>query len=1060
MVSQTNEQALEACIEKALTGSSRELRTDDIAEPVVTPIYGPHAGYEAGLSADFDREFAIDRAKFWRFLKETQPNELAKLSDRPNWQRLVLERLNRKIQKDGILSVLKRGLAIDDAHLTLLYSLPYNDTNPDVRANFYKNIFSVTRQVHYSDSQPHLSIDMVVFINGLAIATFELKNAWSGQTVYHAQKQYREDRDPKEPLLQFARCLVHFAVDTDEVYMTTRLAEDKTYFLPFNKGYNFGKGNPPNPNGHKSAYLWEEVLTRESLANIIEHFAKMAEAKDKKTKTLFFPRYHQLDVVRKILDHAGEHGVGQTYLIQHSAGSGKSHSITWTAYQLIELYEPRQKGPSPQPSPRGRGSRKEDAEGRGSDRPVFDSVIVVTDRQVLDRQLRNNIKDFSEVKNIIAPAYNSQDLKESLENGKKIIITTIQKFPFIVDGIEDLSDRNFAVIIDEAHSSQSGKAADTLNMSLGMEDDEGEHEEPDDVQDTILKAMEGRKLGQNASYFAFTATPKNTTLEKFGQHTSDGVFVPFHLYSMKQAIEEGFILDVLANYTTYKSYYEIQKSIQDNPLFDTTKAQKKLRAFVEGHQETIAIKADIMLSHFLAQIWGQKKLKGKAKALVVTRNIETAIRYFFAIRNGLKTANVPFQALVAFSGKKIVDGIEYTEGSLNGFPGKDTPEEFEKDNYKILVVANKFLTGFDAPLLHTMYVDKKLQSVLAVQTLSRLNRSNQKVGKNDTFVLDFFNSVDDIKTAFDPFYTATSLSQATDVNVLHDIKDTLDDVGVYDWHEVEQFNELFFGQAEAERLSPLIDVAAARFDQDLALEDEAKIDFKIKAKQFVKIYGQVACIIPYNNIQWEMLYWFLKFLIPKLRVTDPDQEQLDALLESIDLSTYGLERVRINQKIDLDADESALDPQNPNPRGHHSEVEKDPLDEIIRAFNDRFFSGWDATPEEQRVKFINIARHVMNNPDYQTHVVNNQDEQNSRIALEQMIKHAVNQERKRELDLYKRYASDPEFKRTFDASIARLLQGALSSELLASVLGTRGDEVADAGMQRGYTDIPLSHAEK
>ena len=388
-----------------------------------------------------------------------------------------------------------------------------------------------------------------------------------------------------------------------------------------------------------------------------------------------------------------------------------------------------------------------------------------------------------------------------------------------------------------------------------------------------------------------------------------------------------------------------------------------------------------MLSHFLAQVWGQKKLKGKAKALVVTRNIETAIRYFFAIRDGLKTANVPFQALVAFSGKKIVHGIEYTEDSLNGFPSKNIPEEFEKDDYKILVVANKFLTGFDAPLLHTMYVDKKLQSVLAVQTLSRLNRSNQKVGKNDTFVLDFFNSVDDIKAAFDPFYTATSLSQATDVNVLHDIKDTLDDVGLYDWHEVEQFNELFFRKAEAERLSPLIDMAAARFDQDLELEDEARIDFKIKAKQFVKIYGQVACIIPYNNVQWEMLYWFLKFLIPKLRVKDPDQEQLDALLESIDLSTYGLERVRINQKIDLDAAESALDPQNPNPRGHHGEVGKDPLDEIIRTFNDRFFSGWDATPEEQRVKFINIARHVMNNPDYQTHVVNNQDEQNSRIAL-------------------------------------------------------------------------------
>lgn len=1038
MTSDTSEQALEACIEKALTGSCRELHKEDVAE-ATPPIYGPHAGYEAGLSADFDREFAIDRAKFWRFLEETQPTELAKLSDRPNWQRLVLERLNRKIPKDGILSVLKRGLAIDDAHLTLLYSLPYNDTNPDVRANFYKNIFSVTRQVHYSDTQPHLSVDMVVFINGLAIATFELKNAWSGQTVYHAQKQYREDRDPKEPLFQFARCLVHFAVDTDEVYMTTRLVEDKTYFLPFNKGHNFGKGNPPNPNGHKSAYLWEEVLTRESLANIIQHFAKIVEDKDKKTgkvtKTLIFPRYHQLDVVRKLLDHVGEHGVGQTYLIQHSAGSGKSHSITWTAYQLIELYERSRLGPSPQPSPSGRRSE-------GSDRPVFDSVVVVTDRQVLDRQLRSNIRQFSEVKNIIAPAYNSQDLKQALENGKKIIITTVQKFPFIVDGIEDLSDRNFAVIIDEAHSSQSGKAADTLNMSLGMEE-----EEPEDVQDTILKAMEGRKLSPNASYFAFTATPKNTTLEKFGRKISDGSFVPFHLYSMKQAIEEGFILDVLANYTTYKSYYEIQKSIQDNPLFDTTKAQKKLRAFVEGHKETIATKADIMLSHFLEQVWGQKKLKGKAKAMVVTRNIETAIRYFFAIRDGLKAANAPFQALVAFSGKKKVDGIEYTEDDLNGFPGKDIPDEFEKDDYKILVVANKFLTGFDAPLLHTMYVDKKLQSVVAVQTLSRLNRGNEKMGKNDTFVLDFFNSADDIKTAFDPFYTATSLSQATDVNVLHDIKDTLDEVGVYDWHEVEQFNELFFRKAEADQLSPLIDIATARFDQDLELIDEAKIDFKVKAKQFVKIYGQVACIIPYNNVQWEMLYWFLKFLIPKLRVQDPDQEQLDALLESVDLSTYGLERVRINQKIDLDAAESALDPQNPNPRGYHGEAEKDPLDEIIRAFNDRFFSGWDATPEEQRVKFINIARHVINNPNYQTQVVDNQDKQNSRIALEQMIKQAVNQERKRELDLYKRYASDPEFKRAFDASIARLLQGALSSQLLADVLGSQEDDVAESGMQ-------------
>ncbi|BAZ53911.1 hypothetical protein NIES4103_65950 [Nostoc sp. NIES-4103] len=977
MVSKTNEQALENCIETALV---------------------KRAGYQQGNPADFDREFAIDREKFWQFLETTQPEELAKLKDRPNWQRLILERCDRKIKKDGILSVLKKGLSIDDAHLTLLYSLPYNDVNPAVFKNFEKNIFSITRQVHYSQSDAGLSIDIVLFVNGLAIATMELKNPWTGQTVYHAKKQYREDRNPQEPLLQFARCLVHFAVDTDEVWMTTNLDRANTYFLPFNKGFNFGKGNPPNPTGHKSAYLWESILTRQSFTNIIEHFAILSPG-DTNTpltqKNLYFPRYHQLDVVRQLLTHARTHGTGQTYLIQHSAGSGKSNSITWTAYQLIELY------------------------AKGADSPLFDSVVVVTDRRILDKQLKDNIKDFSQVKNIVAHATSAQELKTALENGKKIIITTIQKFPFIVDGIEDLSKNTFAVIIDEAHSSQSGKAADNLNMTLNKEEDE---EEPEDLQEKILKAMAGRKLGKNASYFAFTATPKNATLEKFGQPTAEGKFVPFHLYSMKQAIEEGFILDVLANYTTYKSYYQIQKSIQDNPIFDTAKAQKKLRVYVEGHKQTIATKADIMVNHFIEQVWQPKKLKGKAKAMVVTRNIEAAIRYFFAIRDTLKQAKAPFKVIIAFSGKKIVDGIEYTEDIINGFPGKDIADEFKKDDYKILVVANKFLTGFDEPLLHTMYVDKKLQSVLAVQTLSRLNRCNQKMGKQDTFILDFYNSVSDIKAAFDPFYTATSLSEPTDVNVLHDLKEALDNVGVYEWYEVEQFNKLFFNQAEAEQLSPFIDIAATRFNSELELEEATKIDFKIKAKQFVKIYGQVACIIPYNNIQWEMLHWFIKFLIPKLAVKNPDQEQLDELLESVDLSTYGIERVKLNHSIELDAFESEIDPQNSNLRGYHNDApQKDLLDEIISAFNNRFFTGWDTTSQEQRVKFINIAKHIIDNPNYQNQVVNNQDEQNRRLAFEELIKQAISKERKRELDFYKRYASDPEFQRAFDASIMQLL---------------------------------------
>lgn len=975
MVSQTNEQALENCIETSLIDRSR---------------------YEKGNPADFEREFAIDSAKFWRFLETTQPEELKKLKDRPNWQRLILERLDRKIKTGGILSVLKNGLAIDDAHLTLLYSLPYNDANPKVLENFDRNIFSVTRQVHYSKSDPLLSIDLVLFINGIAIATIEVKNPWSGQTVYHAKEQYKTSRDPAETLLQFARCVVHFAVDTDEVWMTTKLDKNNTYFLPFNKGFNFGKGNPPNPNGHKTAYFWEDTLNRRSFTNIIEQFAILAP-QDNKTplqqKSLYFPRYHQLDIVRQLLNHAQKNGVGHTYLIQHSAGSGKSNSITWTAYQLIELYAP------------------------GCDYPLFDSVVVVTDRTNLDKQIRDNIKGFSEIKNIITHANNAQELKTALETGKRIIITTIQKFPFIVNGVEDLRNSNFAIIIDEAHSSQSGQAADKMNAALGSDE-----EEPEDIQDKILQAMEGRKLGKNASYFAFTATPKNTTLEKFGQQNADGKFVPFHLYSMKQAIEEGFILDVLANYTTYRSYYEIQKSVQNNPLFDTTKAQKKLRAYVEGHKETIAAKADIMVNHFLEQVWKPKKLKGQAKVMVVTRNIEAAIGYYFAICKTLKRENSPFKAIVAFSGKKTLAGIEYTEDTLNGFPSKDIPEKLREDDYKILIVANKFLTGFDEPLLHTMYVDKKLQSVVAVQCLSRLNRCNNKMGKVDTFVLDFFNTVDDIKRAFDDFYTSTSLSEPTDVNVLHDLQEALANVGVYEWQEIEQFNELFFNKVPADQLSPLIDVAAARFNQELELENEDKIDFKIKAKQFVKIYGQVACIISYNNLRWEKLYWFLKFLIPKLYVRDPAVDQIDELLESIDLSTYGLERVNLNYALALESTESQIDPQNSNLRGYRGDAsQSDPLSEIIAIFNDRFFSGWDATPQEQRVKFINIAQHVVNNPNYQTQVVDNQDEQNRRIALEKLIQQAVSQERKRELDLYKRYASDPDFKRTFDASIMQLL---------------------------------------
>lgn len=1025
MPSQTNESALEATIEKALAGTCREeLKEQGVSAGFAEAArpYRRRGAYWLGDSQDYNAEYAIDQRRFWHFLESTQPEELDKLRDQPQWQLRILQRLDRMIRKYGILRLLRQGLEVDDAHFTLLYALPLASSSKEVHERFAANAFSVTRQVRYSLNNPQEAIDMVLFINGLPVATMELKNPWTGQTArLHGIRQYKEDRDQTQPLLQFGRCVVHFAVDTDEVYMTTRLSGKSTFFLPFNKGNNNGAGNPVNEYGHRTAYLWEEVLRPESLANILQHFVRFdGKPTDPLGKrTLYFPRYHQLDVVRSILKHAAGHGVGQTYLIQHSAGSGKSNSITWAAYQLIEVYPEREGLPG----------------SKGMAHPLFDSVIVVTDRRLLDKQIRENIRQFSQVKNIVAPAYSSAELKAALESGKKIIISTIQKFPFIVDGIADLSDKRFAVIIDEAHSSQSGSAHDNMNRAMGSRPEEEEL----DAQDLILRSMQSRKMRGNASYLAFTATPKPITLEKFGKLRPDGKgFEAFHTYSMKQAIEEGFILDVLANYTTYRSYYEIQKSIQENPLFDTAKAQKKLRAYVERHPDTIATKAEIMVSHFMHNVVNTGKLKGQAKGMVVTQSIESAIRYFLAIRRILEDKGAPFRALVAFSGEKAVGGQKYTEENINHLPAhldtaKPTDPDyisdklaryFDMDEYRLLVVANKYLTGFDQPKLCAMYIDKRLQGVQAVQALSRLNRSAPRLGKKTEglFILDFFNTTEDIKAAFDPFYTATSLSEATDVNVLHELKDSLDMLGVYEWAEVEDFVEKYFTGVDAQVLSPIIERAAERFNSELGLEDNEKADFKIKAKQFVKIYGQMAAIMPFEVVKWEKLFWFLKFLIPKLTITDPNQDTLDGLLNSVDLSTYGLERTRLNHAIVLDESETEVEPQNPNPRGAHAPEEaRDPLDRIIQDFNERWFHGWEATPEEQRVKFITIARHVREHPNFQRQFVDNPDTQNRELALMKMVDDAIRKQRRTELEMYKLYSQDQAFQQALRDVVRRMV---------------------------------------
>lgn len=1024
MRSKINEQALEASIEKVLVGyTCEELKELSISgDAVERPLSGyPSLGYEIGKPHDFDKQLALDLPKFWKFLNSTQSDEIEKLKRYPDWKRKIVDRFNKMIKKYGIVELLRNGLEVEDAVFALFYPVPLKSSGENVIKQFNSNIFSVTRQLQYSIDNPREEIDMVIFINGIPIITIELKNPWTGQNAkYHGVKQYINDRDNKQPLLSFARCIVHMAVDTNEVYMTTKLNGSKTFFLPFNKGNNNGKGNPVNPNGHRTEYLWKEVFTKESMANLILHFVRLDGKKtdNLNTRTLFFPRYHQMDVVRRIIKDCEEKGVGQSYLIQHSAGSGKSNSITWTAFQLIETYPDSELIPG----------------SHGVEYPLFDSVIVVTDRTILNKQLKENIKSFSQIKNIVAKVDSSSDLKVAMESGKKIIVTTIQKFPYISDGIQDLSTKRFAVIIDEAHSSQSGTLSDSLNESLG-----GDVEEDNDIDidEFIIETIKSRKMSKNASFMAFTATPKNSTLEKFGRQQSNGKFEPFHLYSMKQAIEEEFILDVVSNYTTYKSYYEIKKSIEDNPEFDTVKAQKKLKAFVEKHPKTIETKSEIMLDHFINNVVNTKKLKGKAKAIVATHSIESAIRYYQTIKKLLDKKGNPFRVAIAFSGKKKVDGIEYTEESINSLPSSldvakpNDPDYitdklaryFDMDEFKILIVANKYLTGFDQPKLTAMYVDKKLQGVLAVQALSRLNRANKKLGKRteDLFVLDFFNEVEEIKKSFDPFYTATTLSKATDVNVLHTIKNHLDDEGVYEWFEVEKFNELFFRKAEREEFAPILDVAADRFNFDLELSEEDKADFKIKAKQFVKIYRQVAAIMEYEMVKWEKLHWFLKFLIPDLKVVDPKADALDELMNSVDLSTYGLERTKIGHTIGLDSSETEIDPTNPNPRGAHSEEEQfDPLDEIIKTFNERFYGGWEATPEEQRVKLVALNKRVVDHPDYHAKVLNNFDEQNRDLAFNKIVEDVVSSMRRQEIDFYKLFAKDDAFKRAFISTMKEM----------------------------------------
>jgi type I restriction enzyme R subunit len=964
--------------------------TTDITEKgleglIVNSLCSAESGYVPGDPKDYDRDHAIDLTKLIAFLQETQPKIVEKLGlmeDGPK-RASFLARLQGEVAKRGVIDVLRHGVKHGPENVDMFYLTP-SPENPKAVQLFAANIFSVTRQLRYSKDETKLALDLCIFINGLPVATFELKNLLTKQTVEDAVQQYKRDRDPRELLFQFGRCMVHFAVDDQEVRFSTQLAGKDSWFLPFNKGYNDGAGNPPNPLGIKTDYLWQDSLSRHGLTDIIENYAQIIEEKNQRTgrKKLqqIFPRYHQLDVVRKLLSKTQSQGAGRHYLIEHSAGSGKSNSIAWLAHQLV-------------------GLKKEGQE-------IFDSVIVVTDRRILDKQIRDTIKQFAQVSSIVGHAEQSGDLRKFLAAGKKIIITTVQKFPFILDEIgNEHRGRKFAILIDEAHSSQGGQAAAKMNMALAAK---GGEEDDETVEDTINRIMEARKMLPNASYFAFTATPKNKTLEVFGDAYAEGgqtKHKPFHSYTMKQAIQEGFILDVLKNYTPVDSYYRLTKTVEDDPEFDVKRAQKKLRLYVESHDHAIRMKAEIMVDHFHDQVLAKQKIGGQARAMVVTSGIERAIRYFHAISEYLKERKSPYQAIVAFSGEHEYGGRKVTEASLNGFASNLIPERFQEDPYRFLVCADKFQTGYDEPLLHSMYVDKVLSGIKAVQTLSRLNRAHPK--KHDTFVLDFQNDAETIRASFDPYYRTTILSEETDPNKLHDLKATLDGYQVYRESEIEKLVGLYISGASRDTLDPILDACVAVYLE--ALDEDGQVDFKGKAKTFVRIYGFLSSILTYTNAQWEKLSLFLSFLIPKLPA--PKEEDLSkGILENIDMESYRPE-VKSAISIALADQNVEIGPIPTSGGGYIPEPELDRLSNIVKAFNEQFGNvEWKDVDKIRKVIVEEIPPRVAADKAYKN-AMKNADKQNARIEHDKALQRVLLALLSDHTELYKQFQDNPSFKK-------------------------------------------------
>jgi len=955
------------------------------------------AGYEQGTNADYNKDYAVDEVRLFRFLQDTQADKLKELRifESDLEKEKFFKQLDKKLKSDGVISLLRKGMKYKHLSLDLFYVRP-SEQNPDAAALYKKNIFSVTRQLQYSKFNPLLALDVCLFLNGLPIITMELKNQLTKQNYKDAIKQYRTDRSPAELLFSFKRCMVHFAVDDNEAWMCTELKGDKSWFLPFNKGNNDGAGNPPNPDGLRTDYLWKQILTKDELSNIIENYAQVIEETDEdtgaKSYKQVFPRYHQLHVVKALLADAKRDGVGGRYLIQHSAGSGKSNSIAWLAHQLVTLKK---------------------ADGKG----LFDTVIVVTDRINLDKQIKNTIRQFMQVSSTVGWAKSAGELKTLLDEGKKVIITIVHKFQFILEDISDVyKDKHFAILIDEAHSSQNGSLSAKMNMVLSG----NVYDDDDDLEDKINTIIEGRKMVKNASYFAFTATPKNKTLEMFGKKIPqpDGTMKPepHYVYTMKQAIEEGFIMDVLKYYTPVQSYYKLTKTVEDDPRFDKKRSQAILRYYVESNSYAIHEKAAIMVEHFHNEVIAKGKVGGKARAMVIASSIKRAVEYYDAINSLLKERRSPFKAIIAFSGTTDWHGKQVAESDINGFPSAKIEKTFKNDPYRILVAANKFQTGFDEPLLHTMYVDKGLSDIKAVQTLSRLNRSHPD--KKDTFILDFVNEPSIIKEAFDRYYKTTILSGETDVNKLNDLIDTMESIQVYQEEDVNRFVQLYLDGAERETLDPILDKCVEIY-KNLVIEEQ--IEFKSCAKAFTRTYNFLAAILPYGSIDWEKLTIFLNLLIPKLP-SPQGEDYTEGLLDDVDLESYRVE-AQETIRIQYENENGEINPIPVSTDVGIDVPELDTLSNILQAFHD-VFGDIQWTDEDKVKKQVAELPNIVRQDEAYQNAIQYSDAQNARAESDRATTKAILATMSSGIELYKAVQGNDSFRKwimdmVFNATYAK-----------------------------------------